>query len=190
MKLKFHHGFEYSPSPHSHFAGTTFFAKGSIMSGKRFSTRATVGTVIALALMTVAVSQLEAQGKNPLDEIMAKLNELVALLTPPSGPTTVVLTTPLVRVTETDIYQCLLTNVGTEPIAPLNFRALDSGGGQTGSGFSASVPPGGTGGGGGNGPKFVRCEFTFEGTADAVRAHLVLSKDSAGNTTTLSVDAR
>ena len=153
--------------------------------------------VVVIASLLVGTSVLAqspfAPSKNPIDAVLDKLDQVIEILTAPppeSGP--VVVSTPLVSFGALDLGGCLVTNVGTETIARIDVRMVNAFG-TVSSGFSRTdlnVQPGHSGTvayglvGGGH----LRCEFSFDGTAAAVRA--VLSVTSQTLQTVANVDAR
>jgi len=136
--------------------------------------------VVVIASLIVGTSVLAqspfAPAQNPIDAVLAKLDQVIETLTAPppppeSGP--VVLSTPAVLVRVTDHPSCNVVNVGTEPLS-VTIRVglvLSS---PIGSGVFV-VPPGEfrtLNSAPLVNPTNLRCEFSFEGTAAAVRANL------------------
>ena len=165
----------------------------------RLSKRAGIlGVVIGSLLVGTSVLAQSpfAPTANPITAVLDKLDQIIGILTapppPPPGSGPVVLSTPLVSFGALDLGGCLVTNVGTETIARIDVRMVNAFG-TVSSGFSRTdlnVQPGHSGvvayglvGGG-----HLRCEFSFDGTAAAVRA--VLSVTTQTFQTVANVDAR
>jgi len=146
-----------------------------------------VGAVI---LKAASVTPLRAQG-NSSSSITQKLDQIIAILTttpPDSG--SVLLSTPIVTVVEPNRVACVVVNVGTTPIARIEVRWVDRFGEVLIPQAFTDVPPGET--------PFVgflsfntpmRCEFSFEGSAAAVRANILIKDHDLGQII-LSADAR
>jgi hypothetical protein len=144
--------------------------------------------VVTLTLLAIGSVALRAQTSNsPFEAILTQLGAIIAILQPSPGEVT--LSTPLVAVPETDVISCRIANVGNETIPLVTVNALDSEGTVTSSTSHELLPGRATGmtvffGGGSR-----RCEFTFEGTAAAVRANVQVAR-SDGSLTHFSADAR
>ena len=155
-----------------------------------------VGVVVVASLL-VGTSVL-AQGpfapsQNPIDAVLAKLNQIIEMLTPIAPPTAgpVTLSTALIsqRLQE-DLTNCILVNVGTVPITQVVIRAKNFVGATYYEISSASIQPGRSEGFGiGGYSPSARCEFSFVGFAKDVRA-TILSTDSATGHTSVALDAR
>jgi hypothetical protein len=129
--------------------------------------------VVFLVLVSRGVS-LSAQGQSPFLEIFEKLDDIIERLTPPAGPVT--LSSSTVQVIIGQGVACSIANLGTESIE--GRQRLIGGDGVPLYDFPLHVEPGFSDGNGqvaSSGETFVRCEFTFEGTAASVRAHLQVS---------------
>ena len=140
--------------------------------------RSSIGRVvrvtIAVVLLVIAsrVVALSAQATNPFDQVLAKLDEIIATVAPPAGP--VRLATPTVNSTLLVNFYCVIANIGTESVEVLVSMRDAFGGLADGTPQPLLVvEPGRT-----EGiiktlaPGAVRCEFEFNGTATSVRANL------------------
>ena len=129
--------------------------------------------VVLLALVTRGVS-LSAQGTSPFVESREKLDDIIEMLAPSRGPVT--LSSSTVQVVIGQGVSCSIANLGTENIE--GRQRLIGGDGVAIYDFPLLVEPGTSDGNGqvaSSGETFVRCEFTFQGTAASVRAHLQVS---------------
>jgi hypothetical protein len=166
------------------------------MTNKTARTRTLVCAFVigAVTLTAGGGVALRAQGPpgaiNPFTAVLAKLDQILAILTaPPPGPGPVVLSTPFVTKGETDLAGCNVANVGTTTIS-VGSRWVDFQGTTILTNQAQSLAPGHAvvGYAGGGGVLNIRCEFSFVGTAAAVRANLAV-ENQAGQTL-VSVDAR
>jgi hypothetical protein len=129
--------------------------------------------VVLLVLVGRGVS-LSAQGNSPFVDILGKLDDILEMLTPSPGPVT--LSSSTVQVVIGQGVICSIANLGTESIE--GRQRLIGADGVALYDFPLLVRPGFSDGNGqvaSSGETFVRCEFTFEGTAASVRAHLQVS---------------
>jgi hypothetical protein len=129
--------------------------------------------VVLLALVTRGVS-LSAQGTSPFVEIGKKLDDIIEMLAPSRGPVT--LSSSTVQVIIGQGVSCSIANLGTENIE--GRQRLIGADGVAIYDYPLLVEPGTTDGNGvvaSSGETVMRCEFTFEGTAASVRAHLQVS---------------
>jgi hypothetical protein len=147
-----------------------------------------VPVTIAVVLLVIASSvvALSAKSANPFDQILAKLDEIIAALTPPAPADSVTLATPALLVGSNHSGHCTLTNLGTENLEVF-VRVLDESGDVTIQ--DTPLVEAGSTFGFGTGLGSKRCEFTFEATATLVRAHLQVV-DLSSTTAVTSVDAR
>ena len=152
--------------------------------------------VVVIASLLVGTSAL-AQGPfgsagNPLDAVLAKLDQIIETLTapPPTASGPVLLTTPLLWYSYTDVYGCFAANVGTETIARIDVRWVNAVGVAVSSAVTPNLLPGHTRASYLTAvTAHLRCEFSFEGAAAAVRGNLVVL-DGGTSQTLVSVDAR
>ena len=143
---------------------------------------AVFGGVLLLLIGTTAV---RAQGGNPFDLILAKLDTILEAVDPAAGPT--VLTTGSMTVTVGDTAWCFVTNVGAQPIA-VTSRVVDSTGTILATTSDASLQPGRMGGTGyQQNFCFCRCEFNIGGSSRDVRATMAVGP---GDATRAVLDAR
>ena len=132
-----------------------------------------------VALTSVGVIGLRAQGQqeNPLTAILAKLDHIITLVTPPDPPTVpaaVTLSTPAVYVGVGQMVSCYASNVGTGTIAEIRIRRVNFATGailQSASFANVAAEQSVTTPGAFD-SQSQRCEYTFEGTASMVRAAL------------------
>ena len=147
----------------------------------------------AIALMLVILVSrgvaLSAASGNPFDEVVAKLNAIIDMLTPPVPPGTVTLATSLMIATDLQQVICTAANLGTAPVA-VDVRIINQDGTPLGhSPFLLVVDPGKTGVAIFGGELVaLRCEFTVHGSATSVRANLIV--ENATGETAASVEAR
>jgi hypothetical protein len=158
--------------------------------------RLSLSVVTALVIMTAGVA-LRAQGDtgtgvgNPFDRIQAKLDQIMSIVSPVTPPSRVTLSTPPLSVAANEPIYCVMANVGSTIIAgTINISIIDDGGGVTEDSI-VEMPAGLTywrsrafGGAAG----FVRCSFSFDGTAAMVRANALTV--TATGATIASADAR
>ena len=137
-----------------------------------------IGRIVQVALAVVVSASVggavavSAQGNNPLDQILAKLDEILATLTPQAGSVKVS-SAPMLLQVGTDVY-CLISNLGTENVEALA-QLLDDDGTQL-VGSVLDVPPGHSTGIVATSVNFAlrRCQFTFDGPASSVRTQVQL----------------
>lgn len=162
---------------------------------RRYRTIAAV--VFAVGIVTAGVISLKAQStpgivaNDPFSKVFAKLDQILAILTAPRESGSVVLSTPLVSVAQHDMYDCLVKNAGTEAIARVDVRMVNAFGGTLASWDLIRLAPGRADrvGYGSFGVGItIGCEFSFEGTAAAVRANLVVTNEE--RQTLVSAEAR
>jgi hypothetical protein len=137
--------------------------------------RAVPVTITVLLVIIGSVGALSAEGANPFDEVLAKLDEIIGVLTPPPTDAEVTLASSLVSVITTQHMGCTAVNIGTENVEGV-LRVI----GPVGvivenpvvltPGEAGSILDTGTG--------LRRCEFTFVGTASSVRANLLVRNDA------------
>ncbi len=84
-----------------------------------------VTIVVVLVVIASSVVAVSAQGNNPLGEILAKLDEIIEMLTAPPVDAEVTLASSAVLVPTTQTIGCLLVNVGTENVDGA-FRVIGS----------------------------------------------------------------
>jgi hypothetical protein len=143
---------------------------------------AVFGGVLLLLIGTTAV---RAQGGNPFDLILTKLDAILAALSPAPDPA--VLSTGSMTVTFGDTAWCFATNVGTQPIS-VTSRVVDSAGTILASVSDASLQPGHMNGAGYDQQFcFCRCEFSIGGSSRDVRATMAVGP---GDATRAVLDAR
>jgi hypothetical protein len=152
--------------------------------------RSRIGRVVRVAIpavLLVVVSNVVAcaQGNNPFDQVLAKLDEIIGTLVPPAGA--VKLSTSPALVSDDQNVICGIANIGTEDVAGL-VRVFGPNGAVVIE-TPISAEPGRTTSRFAPGPGFFRCEFTFQGTATSVRANLQVT-DLASQDVTAIVDAR
>ena len=129
--------------------------------------------VVLLVLVGRGVS-LSAQGNSPFVDILGKLDDILEMLTPSPGPVT--LSSSTVQVVIGQGVICSIANLGTESIE--GRQRLIGADGVALYDFPLLVKPGFSDVNGqvaSSGQTLARCEFTFEGTAASVRAHLQVS---------------
>jgi len=163
------------------------------VTGKRFKA-ALAGATIAVFLGVTGLVTVYAQGApgqispNPLDAILAKLDQVLATLN--AAPATdVVLTTPILRNSDADEVRCAMANVGSTAFTYV-YRAVTLGGGNAIMPVSGSLNPGSgfVGGIDTAGPNALRCEFRITGApASSVRANIGIGQNAS---TSASADAR
>ena len=151
-----------------------------------------VRVIIPLVLLVIvsSVVSLSAQGSPTLNQVVAKLDAIIGMLTPtppvPAGPVT--LTTPVMFATGQEQVACLAANVGTENKAVV-IQIIGFNGDLLAGPTTVDVAPSKSGvrlyGGG---LVALRCEFTFTGSASSVRANLLVENSDGG--TAASADAR
>ena len=133
------------------------------------------GTIAVVLLVVVSGGvSLSAQVQNPLAVILEKLDDIIEILAPSPGPVT--LSSSTVQVVIGQGVSCSIANLGTENIE--GRQRLIGGDGVAIYDFPLLVEPGTSDGNGqvaSSGETLLRCEFTFEGTAASVRAHLQVS---------------
>jgi len=121
---------------------------------------------------------------NPISQVIAKLDQILAVLSP-TTPGPVTLATSAVFVTGDDLTICTIVNLGTSPLN-VTFAIRNNLGAVLAQG-TAEVPPGGgqlitTG----NIAQSRRCEFSFDGLSNDVRANMQIFN----NGTTSVLEAR
>ena len=139
------------------------------MPSRRLSRR--IGIVLGVVVALLVGSSVFAQGPNPLAQVGAKLDQILALLSP-EEPRPVTLTTGiLVKNLNTEAMVCYATNAGSEPLV-VSFK-LRTHLGEVVSEATESIAPGQSG------PffpvgianwGFYRCEFSFIGVPNDLRA--------------------
>ena len=133
------------------------------------------GTIAVVLLVVVSGGvSLSAQVQNPLAVILEKLDDIIEMLAPSPGPVT--LSSSTVAVVIGQGVSCSIANLGTESIQ--GRQRLIGADGVALYDFPLLVKPGFSDGNGqvaSSGETLLRCEFTFEGTAASVRAHLQVS---------------
>lgn len=147
--------------------------------------RVTLGSCLLVVVSSVV--SLSAQGNPTLNEILAKLDAIIGMLTPtpPAGELT--LTTSALLVPDTQQVRCFAVNLGTEAVQAtirlLNAQGseLHADGGAVPPGFLVNIVL--------PGPGFRRCEFTFVGTAPSIRANMMV-RNLVDGVVTASVEAR
>lgn len=147
-----------------------------------------LGVTIGFVTLTAQGSPGQISG-SPLDLIVMKLDQIIAMLTPAAGPVT--LSTPSAVVLPDETVLCAITNVSTEAVHVDSSHVVNGAGVVISSGNPFDLAPGHSSAGGGSSSTagaFRWCEFKLEGTAASVRANLVIQ--TATGSTRLSVDAR
>ena len=133
------------------------------------------GTIAVVFLVVVSGGvSLSAQVQNPLAVILEKLDDIIEMLAPSPGPVT--LSSSTVAVVIGQGVSCSIANLGTESIQ--GRQRLIGADGVALYDFPLLVKPGFSDVNGevaSSGQTLARCEFTFEGTAASVRAHLQVS---------------
>jgi len=143
---------------------------------------AVFGCVLLLLIGTTA---LRAQGGNPFDLVLAKLDAILAAVSPAPDPA--VLSTGSLTVTFGDTAWCFATNVGTQPTS-VTSRVVDDAGTILASNTQASLQPGRMTGTGYNQQFcYCRCEFSIGGSSRDVRATMAVGP---GDATRAVLDAR
>ena len=143
-------------------------------------------TIAVVLLALVGGVTLSARGNSPFEQVLAKLDEIIGVLTPsPVGEVT--LATPLVTGATSEDANCALANIGTETVE--GRHRIFGLAGVLISDTPLSAEPGDTSFVQVPGPGYFRCEFTFVGTTTSVRANLFVSDHQTG-ITSVSVDAR
>lgn len=156
---------------------------------KRISIPAAGSVTIAVAVLVIvaSVAAVSAEGGNPFDEILAKLDEIIETLAPPPANAQVTVATSPVLMSASQHVVCLVANVGTESVeGPL--RVIDESG-MAVAGNVVTVSPGHTAGAEASGSAALRCDFTFEGAATSVRANLQV-RNSSDDSLLAIIDAR
>ena len=159
---------------------------------KRISIGHVVRVTIPVALLVVVSSVVaaSAQGNSPFDQILAKLDEIIGVLTTPPPNAEVTLATSVVVVGPSQSIFCNAANVGSENVEGV-FKVLGSFGevaevpvtlspGENESVFEAVL----------GGGVFRRCEFMFVGTASSVRGNMLVINDVGGGDTAAVVEMR
>ena len=162
------------------------------VTGKRFKA-ALAGATVALFVGVTGLVTIGAQGApgqvspNPLDAIVAKLDQVLAALNA-TPATDVVLSTPILLTTAGDSLNCLIVNVGPTAFTYV-LRVVTTSGGTEGSPTSGTLDSGKASTLGlAPGQAALRCEFRVTGAAaSAVRANISVG---AGGHTAASADAR
>jgi hypothetical protein len=134
-----------------------------------------VPVTIAVVLLVVvgAVVSLSAQGNPTLNQILAKLDEIIATLTPPAGSVKLA-SAPVLIASGTQVY-CLVANVGTESLEIFAQFVAEHGDPIGSNEGPLAVPPGESNFRSvdpGESTLLARCEITFDGPATAVRTHV------------------
>ena len=148
--------------------------------------------VVAILIGTTVLAQGPfAPSGNPFDEVLTKLDRIIHMLgnnTPAAGPVT--LSSGTVGKHQDDLTSCHITNVSTATIPNVRIRMLDRVGGTVGD-LTVDVLPGESRRleSVSDGLSFTRCQFSFVGFADAVRATLVM-QDPATRSPLVALDAR
>ena len=129
--------------------------------------------VVAGLLATRSVLAQGQSSENPLASILGKLDQIIDTLTP-ATPGPVILSTGLALRHPGQVAWCLYANVGANPLT-VAISQRDRDGNET-AGWSEVVQPGAGEGHatGGATSTVVRCEFSFEGVAGDIRAHLMI----------------
>ena len=163
---------------------------------RRLSKR--VGILVVVIASLVVGTTVLAQGPfapaaNPIDAVLAKLDQIIEMLVPPDPPAAgpVVLSTGVVlHNPATNQLSCFLVNLGTDAIPEVVTWVVASSGSAIAvkhdhfvepgklAGFSASNLINGS----------VRCRFSFVGFASDVRATLGVS--TLSNDSLVALDAR
>lgn len=133
--------------------------------------------VLLVGMVVVSTATVvSAQGGGPFNEILAKLDELLAVVSPARSMVT--LSTSPLRVVSSDHALCNATNVSGTTLT-VEIAQVD-GSGETVFSLGDVLPPGtSTGFGAGSQPTtLMRCQFTFVGFADDVRANMTVSQDT------------
>jgi hypothetical protein len=149
--------------------------------------------VVLVALLTTGVALSAAPAGNPLDQVLAKLDAIMAVLTPtppePLGQVKLATVSTIVPINQQAF--CMVANVTDPPAVDVDvdIRVVDELGVQTA--FSVSVQPGRTG--------FLfspvtnrilRCEFIVAGSSvSAIRASIVVRNES-DSVVTANIEAR
>jgi len=162
------------------------------VTGKRFRA-ALAGATIAVFLGVTGLVTAYAQGApgqispNPLDAIVAKLDQVLAALNA-TPATDVVLSTPFLPTVPLDSLNCLIANVGPTAFSVVT-RVVRTDGVSEGGESSGTVDPGKARTLGlAPGQAILRCEFRVTGApASSVRANITVG---AGGRTDASADAR
>lgn len=147
--------------------------------------------IVVVGVSMLSVSTLAGQGpfapaNGPLDLILQKLDalaEAVESLTPtPPGPSEVTLRTSAVPIRNDAFLTCNWTNVSTSPIA-VTAKLLNGDGVNTLSPNPPSpLAPGATSFAGIHAESSTRrCEFTFTGFADDIRANMTIEDNDINN---------
>ena len=148
--------------------------------------------VSSLVVGTMAFAQSPfAPPQIPFDAVLAKLDQIIDMLAPPDTPAPgpVTLSTGLVRKGDLDTAYCVFTNLSAVTIPKVRTVMLGVNA-ETLSESALDVPPG-------RGfsvvfwdfSSYARCEFSFVGFADDVRATLVIN-DSNDLQPLVALDAR
>ena len=143
--------------------------------------RTRVGILVIVVASVIGTTVL-AQGPfapsgNPFNAILAKLDQIIAMLapdTPAGGPVT--LSTGIVGKNTADIASCHIANVSTDTIPNVRIMLLDRLGGSIGD-QTFDVPPNESRRVDGIDFNFVRCQFSFVGFENNVRATLAIQEE-------------
>ena len=148
---------------------------------------------VAIALFVLVSVTVGAQGSpgqisaSPFDAILAKLDQVLAVLNPPPS-TALVLSTPFLKQSTTQLTECAIANVGATAFT-YEIRAITDAG-VTAFGQASGTLQAGRGSvvGSGATSEHLRCEYRVTGApASSVRANISLrSADGA----VASADAR
>jgi len=147
--------------------------------------------VMLVILVSSGVALSAAPGGNPLDQVLAKLDQIIAVLAPPAAvpPGPVTLTTTMVSATPDKLVNCLATNLGTA-VVPVEIKMVGLDGALLLDPYPVDLAPGTTDGMVSIGVAgFRRCEFTFLASATSIRASLFVTADFGGDTS-ISAEAR
>ena len=159
----------------------------------RLCTRVGILVIVVASLIgtTVLAQAPFAPSGNPFDAVLAKLNEIIQMLshdTPAPGPVT--LSSGTVGKHPDDLTSCHIANVSTATIPNVRITMLDRVGGTIGD-QTVNVLPGESRRleSVSDGLSFARCQFSFVGFADDVRATLVM-QEPATRSPLVALDAR
>lgn len=144
---------------------------------ERSDLRRLAGAVTLVVLGVVALGgAVGAQSRIPFDPVIEKLDQILALLSPPAVAREIRLHAGPVRAKEDDTVWCVATNLTTAALR-VDFRGVGQNGSTVLSGF-AVVQPGAIGGTGvGSQGGFYRCEMWYTGFPGDVRAMLNVEDD-------------
>ena len=152
-----------------------------------------VGVLLVVVVTLLVGSSVFAQGPlgDPFAQLSAKLDQILAKLSPAAPqPGPVTLRTGALLIGEPGNVHCNLTNLTSNELS-VTFKGINSTGFAV-TNFTVPIDPGVTSGFTASTPNPVRCDFSFVGFADDVRATLQATETISTNflRTTAVLEAR